>query len=125
MIKLAKKRITVTGGKGFLGNHLVRKLQKERGCINVSMADLPEYDLRDLVSIQKMLGDQKPDIVIHLAAVVGGIGTIKENPGKFFYDNAIRGIQLLYEALLKCVEKFVLIGTICTYPIFAPIPFKE
>ncbi len=72
-----------------------------------------------------MFDDQELYIVIHLASVVGGIGTTKENPGKIFYDNAIMGIQLLYKALLKCVEKFVVIGIICTYPMFAPIPFKE
>ncbi len=125
MIKLAKKRITVTGGKGFLGTHLVRKLCEEKGCKNVSIADLPEYDLRDLVSIQKMLDDQKPDIIIHLAAVVGGIGANKENPGSFFYDNAIMGIQLLHEAYKRGVDKFVGLGTICCYPKFTPVPFKE
>ena len=97
---LSKKRITVTGGKGFLGTHLVRKLKEERGCKNVSIADLPDYDLRDITNIKKMLDEQQPDIIIHLAAVVGGIGANRENPGKFFYDNAIMEIQLLYEAYL-------------------------
>ncbi len=122
---LKPKRITVTGGKGFLGNHLVRKLKEERGCKNVSIADLPDYDLRDITNIKKMLDEQKPDIIIHLAAVVGGIGANRENPGKFFYDNAIMGIQLMHEACLRKTEKFVALGTICCYPKFTPVPFKE
>jgi len=122
---LRKKRITVTGGKGFLGTHLVKKLREERGCENVFVADLPEYDLRVLKDIQRMFNDQKPQIVIHLAAVVGGIGANRENPGRFFYDNAIMGIQLMHEAYLCKIEKFVAIGTICCYPKFTPVPFKE
>jgi len=122
---LSKKRITVTGGKGFLGTHLVQKLREERCCKNVFIADLPEYDLRILKDIKIMFEDQKPDIVIHLAAVVGGIGANKENPGKFFYDNAIMGIQLIHEAHLRDIEKFVILGTICCYPKFTPVPFKE
>jgi len=125
MIDLSKKRITVTGGKGFLGTHLVRKLREERKCPNVFIADLPEYDLRTLDGISIMFDDQKPDIVIHLAAVVGGIGANKENPGRFFYDNAIMGIQLIHEAYLRNIEKFVILGTICCYPKYTPVPFKE
>lgn len=125
MIELSTKRITITGGKGFLGNHLVRKLREARGCRDVFIADLPEYDLRLIKDIKRMFDKQKPDIVIHLAAVVGGIGANKENPGKFFYDNAIMGIQLLHEAYLRRIEKFVALGTICCYPKFTPIPFKE
>jgi len=122
---LKSKRITVTGGKGFLGTHLVQKLKEERGCKNVSIADLPDYDLRDITNIKKMFDEQKSDIVIHLAAVVGGIGANRENPGKFFYDNAIMGIQLMHEACLRKIEKFVALGTICCYPKFTPVPFKE
>jgi GDP-L-fucose synthase len=125
MIDLKTKRIAVTGGKGFLGTHLIRKLKEDRGCQNVSIADLPEYDLRKLEDIKKMFDEQKPDIVIHLAAVVGGIGANLENPGKFFYDNAIMGIQLTHEAYLRKIEKFVALGTICCYPKFTPVPFKE
>jgi len=125
MINLREKRITVTGGKGFLGTHLVRKLREERKCPNVFIADLPEYDLRTLDGIKRMFNEQKPDIVIHLAAVVGGIGANKENPGRFFYDNAIMGIQLIHEAYLRNIEKFVILGTICCYPKYTPVPFKE
>lgn len=122
---LSKKRITVTGGKGFLGTHLVRKLIEDRGCQNVFIPDLPEYDLRNIENIKRMFDNQKPNIVIHLAAVVGGIGANRENPGKFFYDNAIMGIQLMHEAFLRKIEKFVALGTICCYPKFTPVPFKE
>ncbi|MGA2585592.1 MAG: GDP-L-fucose synthase [Candidatus Aminicenantales bacterium] len=125
MIDLKSKRITVTGGKGFLGTHLVKKLKEDRGCKNVFVVDLPEYDLRNLDAIRRMFDDQKPDIVIHLAAVVGGIGANKENPGRFFYDNAIMGIQLMHEAYLRQIEKFVALGTICCYPKYTPVPFSE
>jgi len=125
MVNLREKRVTVTGGKGFLGTHLVRKLKEDRQCENVFIADLPEYDLRRLEDIKRMFDDQNPDIVIHLAAVVGGIGANRENPGKFFYDNAIMGIQLMHEAYLRHIEKFVALGTICCYPKYTPVPFKE
>jgi len=125
MIDLKTKRITVTGGNGFLGTHLIRKLKDDRGCKDVFIADRPEYDLRVLNDIKKMFDDQKPDIIIHLAAVVGGIGANRENPGRFFYDNAIMGIQLMHEAYLSKIEKFVALGTICCYPKHTPVPFKE
>ncbi|MFX0140451.1 MAG: GDP-L-fucose synthase family protein [Candidatus Hodarchaeota archaeon] len=125
MIELNEKRITLTGGKGFLGKYLAKKLKEERGCKNVFIADLPNYDLRILENIKSMFNEQNPDIVIHLAAVVGGIGANRENPGKFFYDNAIMGIQLINEAFLRKIEKFVTIGTICAYPKYTPVPFKE
>ena len=125
MIELATKRLTLTGGKGFLGTHLFKKLKEERGCKNVFTADLPEYDLRNIENIKKMFDEQKPDIIIHLAAIVGGIGANRKNPGKFFYDNTIMGIQLMNEAFLRKIEKFVAIGTICSYPKYTPVPFKE
>ena len=119
------KTITVTGGKGFLGSHLADKLRQEKRCKNVFVADLPEYDLRSSESTKRMFEDQNPDIVIHLAAKVGGIGINREKPGEFFYDNLIMGIQLMELARLFHVEKFVALGTVCAYPKFTPVPFKE
>ena len=125
MIDLKNKRITVTGGKGFLGTHLVRMLRETRGCKHVAMADRPEYDLRDLQSVRRMYDEQQPEIVIHLAAVVGGIGANRENPGSFFYDNLMMSVQLFHEGYLRGIEKFVALATICAYPKFTPVPFKE
>ncbi len=125
MIAMKEKRITVTGGKGFLGTVLVNNLRQVRGCGQVTAADLPEYDLRTPSGVEKLFVEQRPEIVIHLAAVVGGIGANSENPGRFFYDNAIMGIQLLHQAHLRQVEKFVALGTICCYPKFTPVPFRE
>ena len=118
------KKVTVTGGKGFLGSYILEKLQ-QRGCKNIVVANLPEYNLTNMTDIQRMYREQKPDIVIHLAAVVGGIGANRKNPGKFFYENAIMGIQLMHEAYLNNIEKFIAIGTICAYPKFTPVPFRE
>jgi GDP-L-fucose synthase len=118
------KKITITGGKGFLGTHLIRMLQS-RGCRHISIADLPEYNLTSLPDIQRMYTDQKPDIVIHLAAKVGGIGFNQENPASLFYDNAMMGIQLIHEGYLRKIDKFVALGTICAYPKFTPVPFHE
>lgn len=124
MINLKNKKIIVTGGAGFLGKYVVEKL-KEIGCFDVFVPKTEEYDLRDLGAIKKMYIVSKADIVIHLAAIVGGIGANRENPGSFFYDNLIMGIQLMEEARKSDIEKFVAIGTICAYPKFTPIPFKE
>ena len=124
MIDLKKKNIIITGGAGFLGKHLVNKL-KDRGCENLFIPTIENYDLRDLKDIKKMYKDFKADIVIHLAAIVGGIGANRENPGSFFYDNIIMGIQLMEQARLNNIEKFTAIGTICAYPKFSPIPFNE
>ena len=124
MIDLKKKNIIITGGAGFLGKHLVKKL-KDRGCKNLFIPAIENYDLRDLKDIKKMYKDFKADIVIHLAAIVGGIGANRENPGSFFYDNIIMGIQLMEQARLNNIEKFTAIGTICAYPKFSPIPFNE
>jgi GDP-L-fucose synthase len=118
------KRITITGGKGFLGSHLVNKF-KEKGYKYLFIADLPEYDLVKLEDIKRMYDDSKPDIVMHLAAKVGGIGFNQENPGSLFYENLMMGIQLLHEGYSRRIEKFVAIGTICAYPKFTPVPFKE
>ena len=123
-MNLLNKRIVVTGGKGFLGTHLIRKLE-QRGCRYISIADLPEFNLTKFEDIQKLYDEQKPDIVIHLAAKVGGIGFNQENPASLFYENAIMGIQLMHEAYLRGIEKFVALGTICAYPKNTPVPFKE
>ncbi|GAG66728.1 unnamed protein product, partial [marine sediment metagenome] len=104
--------------------YVVEKL-KERGCSNIFIPRIEEYDLRNLDDIIKIYKLAKADIVIHLAAVVGGIGANRENPGSFFYDNLIMGIQLMEEARKSSIEKFVAIGTICAYPKFTPVPFKE
>ncbi len=124
MINLKNKKIIVTGGAGFLGKYVVEKL-KEIGCFDVFIPKIEEYDLRDLGAIKKMYIVSNAEIVIHLAAIVGGIGANRENPGSFFYDNLIMGIQLMEEARKSDIEKFVAIGTICAYPKFTPIPFKE
>ena len=121
------RRITITGGKGFLGSYILEKLQQhnQRSCRVISVAGLPEYDLTKPPDIVRMYREHKPDIVIHLAAVVGGIGANQENPGRFFYENAIMGIQLMEEGRLYGLDKFVALGTICAYPKFTPVPFKE
>jgi GDP-L-fucose synthase len=119
-----QKRVIVTGGAGFLGSLVVEKL-RERGCRNIVIPRSKDCDLRDRDAIAQLYGEVQPHIVIHLAAVVGGIGANRANPGRFFYDNAIMGIQLMEYARQFNVEKFVAVGTICAYPKFTPIPFKE
>jgi GDP-L-fucose synthase len=118
------KRVVVTGGAGFLGSFVVEKL-RERGCRNVFVPRSKEYDLRHQEAITRLYTGTRPDIVIHLAAVVGGIGANRANPGRFFYDNAIMGIQLMESARQFGIDKFVAIGTICAYPKFASVPFSE
>jgi len=119
-----KKRVVVTGGAGFLGSYVVEKL-KERGCQDIFVPRSQDYDLREKDAIIRMYEEGQPDIVIHLAAVVGGIGANRKYPGRFFYDNAIMGIQLIEYARRFGIEKFVCIGTICAYPKYTPVPFKE
>ena len=121
---MKNKRITVTGGKGFLGKHLVRKL-KESGYTQIFSAGHSNYDLVMREDIRRMYEDSNPDIVIHLAAKVGGIGFNHENPATLFYENLMMGVQMLHEGCLREIEKFVAIGTICAYPKFTPVPFKE
>jgi len=118
------KRVVVTGGAGFLGSYVVEKL-RGRGCPNIFVPRSQKYDLRDRDAIIRLYGDANPQVVIHLAAVVGGIGANRANPGRFFYDNAIMGIQLMEYSRQFGVEKFVQVGTVCAYPKFAPVPFKE
>ena len=117
-------RLTITGGKGFLGRHLVR-IFRERGYDQILVADLPEYNLIRPEDIRRLYDEQRPDIVIHLAAKVGGIGFNQENPGSLFYENIMMGVQLLHEGCLRKIKKFVALGTICAYPKFTPVPFKE
>ncbi len=121
---LKNKRITITGGKGFLGRHLVKML-RERGYDHIDAISSSDYDLTDLVNIRQMYADKRPDIIIHLAARVGGIGYNRENPATLFYANLIMGTQLIHEGYLRKIEKFVAIGTVCAYPKFTPVPFKE
>jgi len=118
------KRVIVTGGAGFLGSYVVEKL-KERGCKNIFIPLVEEYDLTKEKNIIRLYQDYPADIVIHLAAVVGGIGANRENPGKFYYDNLVMGAMLMEYARQFKVGKFVALGTICAYPKFTPVPFKE
>ena len=118
------KRITITGGRGFLGKHLIRAFEA-RGYDHILVADLPDYNLIRLEDIRRLYDEQRPDVVIHLAAKVGGIGFNQENPGSLFYENIMMGVQLLHEAYLRKIKKFVALGTICAYPKFTPVPFKE
>jgi len=118
------KNVVVTGGAGFLGSYVLEQLENKQ-CKSVFVPKIEEYDLVDITAVKKLYQDARPDIVIHLAAVVGGIGANRENPGKYFYDNLMMGVQLIEEGRKYGIEKFVAIGTICCYPKYAPIPFKE
>ncbi|MBL8240899.1 MAG: GDP-L-fucose synthase [Bryobacterales bacterium] len=124
MVDLRGKRVVVTGGGGFLGSFVVDKL-RERGCEHVFVPRQKEFDLTTEPGIEKMFTAYRPEVMFHLAAVVGGIGANKENPGSFFYKNAIMGIQLIEAARRHGVEKTIVAGSICSYPKFTPVPFKE
>ena len=118
------KRFCVTGGAGFLGKVVVNKL-KQRGAQEVFVPMIEDYDLVNPDDIRRMLEDANPDVIIHLAAHVGGIGANREHPAEFFYDNLMMGVQLMHQAWQRGVEKFVAIGTVCAYPKFTPVPFSE
>jgi GDP-L-fucose synthase len=118
------RRVMVTGGAGFLGRAVVRRLEAA-GATDVFVPRSADYDLRTRDGIARALAEGRPDLVIHLAAVVGGIGANRENPGRFFYENAIMGIQLMEQARLAGVAKYVQVGTVCSYPKLTPIPFHE
>ena len=118
------KKVTVTGGAGFLGSYVAKKLE-ERGCRNIFVPRSKDYDLVNYEACKKVYEDSRPDVVIHLAARVGGIGANRANPGKFFYQNLMMGVQMMDLGREVGIEKFVALGTICSYPKFTPIPFRE
>lgn len=120
----ASKRVLVTGGGGFLGSFVVRKL-RNAGCLQIIVPSHKEFDLREKENIIRLYEQAKPDLVIHLAAVVGGIGANLMHPAKFFFDSAVMGIHLIDQALHHRVEKFVQVGTVCSYPRMTPVPFRE
>jgi len=120
----SSRRVVVSGGNGFLGSFVVEKL-RAAGCQEVIVPRSNEYDLREKAEALRLHKDARPDIFIHLAAVVGGIGANRANPGRFFYDNAVMGLHVIEAARLVGVEKFVCAGTICSYPKFTPVPFRE
>jgi len=124
MMALADKRIVVTGGAGFLGECLVKALQA-RGVNQIVVPRSRDYDLVDRAATRRLLADTKPELVFHLAARVGGIGANRKNPGRFLFENAMMGLHVLEEARQAGVEKVVAVGTICAYPKFAPVPFRE
>ncbi len=124
MIHLPNKRIAVTGGEGVLGSHVVQVLHA-RGCAQVTIPSITEYDFTKEEAVERFYAHARPEIVIHLAAEVGGIGANRARPGRFAYANLVMGALLIEQARLAGVQKFIQIGTICAYPKFTPIPFRE
>lgn len=123
-LDLSKKRVVVTGGAGFLGRFVVEAL-KQQGCRHIFVPRSREYDLVQFKAVEKLYRDMRPELVIHLAAKVGGIGANKINPGSFFYDNLMMGVQMMEVGRRYGLDKFVAVGTICSYPKLTPVPFKE
>jgi GDP-L-fucose synthase len=123
-VSLADARVVVTGGAGFLGSFVVERL-RARGVREIFVPRSRDYDLVEMSAVRKLYDDAKPDLVIHLAAQVGGIGANRDNPGKYFYDNLMMGVQLIEEGRRRGLKKLVATGTICAYPKLAPIPFRE
>ncbi|HEX9294829.1 MAG TPA: GDP-L-fucose synthase [Polyangiaceae bacterium] len=124
MIDWPTARVVVTGGAGFLGSFVIERLSA-RGAKHVFVPRASEYDLVDGAAVRRLLADTKPTLVLHLAARVGGIGANRDNPGRFFYENLMMGVQLLHESYRAGVDKVVALGTVCAYPKFCPIPFRE
>ena len=124
-MQVEKQRVLVTGGHGFLGTHVCDRLRRCPWVREVFTPGSSEVDLRKEEEVKRMYETQKPDTVLHLAAVVGGIGANREHPGKFFYENLLMGLHTMHQAYEQGVKKFVCIGTICAYPKFTPIPFQE
>jgi len=123
-LNLADKRVCVTGGGGFLGSFVLEQL-KLRGCRDIFVPRRRDYDLTTTSGVERLFADARPEILFHLAAVVGGIGANRSNPGRFFYENAIMGIQLIEYARRNRTEKIIVAGTTCSYPKFTPVPFSE
>ncbi len=121
---LSQHRVVVTGGAGFLGRVICEKL-RARGCADILVPRQAEYDLTELAAVKRMYEDMRPDVVIHLAAKVGGIGANMDEPGRFFYASMAMSLHLVEQARLVGLEKFVHVGTICSYPKFCPVPFRE
>lgn len=124
MERFPYEKIVITGGSGFLGQHLVNQLRGFRN-VEIFVPRRRSYSLVEIADVRRLLTETKPDLIVHLAAVVGGIGANQKNPGRFFYENLMMGAQLIEQARIHNVSKFVAVGTVCAYPKFTPVPFKE